>query len=359
MRRAVSSSLVVGRSAQRVPCRRCRVDQRRRPRVGGTRSAARTCRPSTRRSSTGSVRPPRRSARATVASSTAPNPARRSRRSADGRVTFAGSVAGTLHVTVLHDDGVRTTYSFLQRVDVVIGQAVAPGRPGRAERRPPAPRRRGAATATSIRRRCSARRCRRCTSCPSTSLPATASAGERSAIGQLIDGAGRLLDGASGAAGAVGTWLRDGGSQLLRTVDHYAASLHLPVGVRRQLVHHPPGLAARPIGRRPTLHRRRAIRCHHRPIAASPCSSPASDRTARGSTVDQVHTEELGYASPDVLRFSYAGGRVPDPTDRLLVDPGVRLRRPRDPGRTSGPRAAGSPTWSSRSPPALRACRST
>src|SRR5262245_1355118 len=43
---------------------------------------------------------------------------------ADGRVTFAGSVAGTLHVTVLHDDGVRTTYSFLQRVDVVVGQAV-------------------------------------------------------------------------------------------------------------------------------------------------------------------------------------------------------------------------------------------
>ena len=45
----------------------------------------------------------------------------------DGRVTFAGSVAGTLHVTVLHADGVRTTYSFLRRVDVVVGQAVRQG----------------------------------------------------------------------------------------------------------------------------------------------------------------------------------------------------------------------------------------
>jgi hypothetical protein len=36
---------------------------------------------------------------------------------------------------------------------------------------------------------------------------------------------------------------------------------------------------------------------------------------SRDSTVDQVRTEQLGYAVPDVLRFSYAGGRVPDRTD--------------------------------------------
>ncbi|MEQ1788640.1 MAG: M23 family metallopeptidase, partial [Acidimicrobiales bacterium] len=45
----------------------------------------------------------------------------------DGRVTFAGSVAGTLHVTVLHPDGVRTTASFLARVDVTAGQQVEQG----------------------------------------------------------------------------------------------------------------------------------------------------------------------------------------------------------------------------------------
>jgi pimeloyl-ACP methyl ester carboxylesterase len=36
-----------------------------------------------------------------------------------------------------------------------------------------------------------------------------------------------------------------------------------------------------------------------------------------GSSVDRVRTEQLGYAAPDVLRFSYAGGRVPDPSDGL------------------------------------------
>src|SRR5215210_2876383 len=45
----------------------------------------------------------------------------------DGRVTFAGPVAGSLHVTVRHGDGIRTTYSFLARVDVVVGQDVRQG----------------------------------------------------------------------------------------------------------------------------------------------------------------------------------------------------------------------------------------
>jgi hypothetical protein len=43
-----------------------------------------------------------------------------------GTVTFAGAVAGTLHVVVLHDGGLRTSYSFLARVDVRAGQRVTP-----------------------------------------------------------------------------------------------------------------------------------------------------------------------------------------------------------------------------------------
>src|SRR5688572_15830060 len=35
------------------------------------------------------------------------------RAAADGTVVFAGSVAGTRHVTVKHADGLRTSYSFL------------------------------------------------------------------------------------------------------------------------------------------------------------------------------------------------------------------------------------------------------
>ncbi len=44
-----------------------------------------------------------------------------------GTVSFAGSVAGSLHVVVAHQGGLRTSYSFLSRVDVVQGQAVTGG----------------------------------------------------------------------------------------------------------------------------------------------------------------------------------------------------------------------------------------
>lgn len=45
----------------------------------------------------------------------------------DGIVTFAGMVAGALHVTVLHPDGIRTSYSFLAVVVVEEGQLVRRG----------------------------------------------------------------------------------------------------------------------------------------------------------------------------------------------------------------------------------------
>jgi murein DD-endopeptidase MepM/ murein hydrolase activator NlpD len=51
------------------------------------------------------------------------------RASADGVVSFAGQVGGTLHVTVSHADGIRTSYSFLARIDVVLGQPVRQGQP--------------------------------------------------------------------------------------------------------------------------------------------------------------------------------------------------------------------------------------
>lgn len=44
-----------------------------------------------------------------------------------GLVAFAGPVAGSLHVTVAHPDGIRTSYSFLAAVHVRVGQAVAGG----------------------------------------------------------------------------------------------------------------------------------------------------------------------------------------------------------------------------------------
>jgi len=49
------------------------------------------------------------------------------RAAAEGTVVFAGAVAGTRHVTVLHADGVRTSYSFLAEVLVRRGDRVRRG----------------------------------------------------------------------------------------------------------------------------------------------------------------------------------------------------------------------------------------
>lgn len=46
---------------------------------------------------------------------------------AGGTVTFAGPVAGNLHVSVLHADGVRSTYSYLSALLVEVGHEVAAG----------------------------------------------------------------------------------------------------------------------------------------------------------------------------------------------------------------------------------------
>jgi len=46
---------------------------------------------------------------------------------ADGDVVFAGQVGGTLHVVVLHGDGIRTSYSFLSSIGVHRGDSVRQG----------------------------------------------------------------------------------------------------------------------------------------------------------------------------------------------------------------------------------------
>jgi murein DD-endopeptidase MepM/ murein hydrolase activator NlpD len=51
------------------------------------------------------------------------------RAAAPGRVTFAGTVAGRRSVTVDHGGGIRTSVSYLARVDVPVGSVVAAGDP--------------------------------------------------------------------------------------------------------------------------------------------------------------------------------------------------------------------------------------
>jgi hypothetical protein len=238
---------------------------------------------------------------------------------ADGQVTFAGSVGGTRHVTVLHADGVRTTYSFLDAVEVVVGQRVHQGQ-------------RVGTTATSLH--LGARRgdayfdpaslfapgTPRVRLVPFDDPPGGGAGGERSAISQLIGGIGGLLDGLEGSADAVGGWLRDGHGQLLATTAHYAQRVtYLPAMVDASL----------------TTWRawQRARRASTRPCtpASTPVPPPAGRRVAllvaglgsdsRSSTIDQVRTEALGYDPADVVRFSYSGGRVPDPTDAFSSVP--------------------------------------
>lgn len=240
-------------------------------------------------------------------------PGTEARATGDGRVTFAGSVAGALHVTLLHDDGVRTTYSFLARVDVVVGQQVRQGavvgitvddlhlgaRLGDAYFDP--------ASLFDL----SSPRVRLV---PFDAPPGPGAAGERSAINQIIGGIGGLLEHADGAVGSVNDWLQEGGTQLVTTLEHYASRFSFPTAV----------VDAALVGLRAWQQARRAS---NRPCSAKGVQGPApAERRiavlvaglgsdSGGSSIDQVDAEGLGYAVPDVLRFSYAGGRVPDPTD--------------------------------------------
>jgi len=146
--------------------------------------------------------------------------------------------------------------------------------------------------------------------------PGDGERGERSAIAQLIGGAGALLE----HAGPVGTWIRDGGTQVLRTVDHYGHRFSFPSSF---------------IDSWWTVYQgwQRARAASNRPCtAATDAVPPPSGRRVAvlvaglgsesgRSTVDQVHTDQLGYAASDVLRFSYAGGRVPDATDGMTTIP--------------------------------------
>lgn len=242
------------------------------------------------------------------------------RAAADGVVTFAGLVAGSRHVTLRHPDGLRTTYSFLASIAVVVGQRVGQGalvgttggplhfsaRSGDAYLDPAS-----LFDAAGVRVRL----------VPFDEPPGEGPAGERSAIRQLIGGLGGALDDALGGAVdvAVGTaeWLRDSGAQPLRTALHYAARVG-PTAVVTAVIQ--PTVEAW-LTAWAAAHRR----CTGATTAPPP--PPPGRRVAvlvgglgsssEEAAIDDVDTEALGYDTPDVVRFSYRGGRTPDPTDGL------------------------------------------
>jgi hypothetical protein len=213
--------------------------------------------------------------------------------SAAGQVVFAGPVAGTLAVTVLHPDGLRTSYSFLATVAVRVGDQVEQGR-----------------------------------------LIATTGTffhfGVRDPTGRYLDpealfagrGRVRLVPGADeGVArlrpGGDAGWA-DEAAALAGVVADASASL---VASRLALAHQV--LALDPARSLPGLvseldqWRRSQVGCT--PASEVPPRPPGRrvvvlvaglGSNDRHASIDDVDTRSLGYAPGDVVRFSYQGGRA-------------------------------------------------
>jgi Peptidase family M23/Putative serine esterase (DUF676) len=221
------------------------------------------------------------------------------RASAEGTVVFAGPVAGTLHVTVRHGDGVRTSYSFLAAIDVVLGQRVrAGGRVGIAGERlhfgarsgdayfDPASLFVGGEVEVEL--------------LPFEIPPGSTPEAEARALAQLaFDGGGGV--GIPGVGAALG-WLYD----RARSTATYATQVNLP---------------ARGLGLATDLGSRLFFRgpCSDGPPPVAPMRG--QDRVAitvagfgsssSDASIDELRTADLGYDDDRVVRFSYEGGRVP------------------------------------------------
>ncbi len=221
--------------------------------------------------------------------------------SAPGEVVFAGDVAGELHVTVAHADGLRTSYSFLATVAVEAGQSVAGGD----------------VVGTSAGR---------------------FHFGVRDATGAYLDPTAlmaavvvRLVPGGDDGAvvvagpGGIDAWavVRD----LL--VNGVALSggpgvsvLPELVGVGPVLAHYANGYAAGESMREALVSMAGALG-DQGPCtpAGTPPPAPTGRRimvlvagfgSSSGTTgIDAVDADTLGYDADDVLRFSYRGGRIP------------------------------------------------
>jgi hypothetical protein len=218
--------------------------------------------------------------------------------SADGEVVFAGAVAGSLHITLLHGDGLRTSYSFLASILVQPGQRVARGTP----------------------------------------------IGTTGAIFHfgVRDPLGAYLDPEALWAGHLGVRLvagNDEGGPGVSTGDERRGLAAVVAGLgndaRRNLLLARAHEAAMVDPVIDLLALRRELRAW----STSQQGCAPTDVTAAGQTappppgrrvmvlvgglgssgasaaVDQVDTAALGYAPDDVVRFSYAGGRVPDHRD--------------------------------------------
>ena len=234
----------------------------------------------------------------------------------DGEVVFAGPVATSLHVTIRHPDGLRTSYSFLAATGVTAGARVRRGdvvgwstdvlhlgvREPDGTYVDPELLWRGGWVPRLV---------------PGGDDHAVA-APERVALGDVV----------RERTGPLASWWASGGATLVdRSTGAVAAFDHH----LRLWVHYARELA-------PAVHARRSVEAIGRWWADRDDCTPA-DRTpppptarrivvevggigstSDGAAIERLDTATLGYEPGDVLRFSYEGGRIP-PVDGLGDDP--------------------------------------
>lgn len=224
--------------------------------------------------------------------------------SAPGVVTFAGPVGGDLYVTVAHADGLRTTYAYLETLGVSVGDVVAGG----------------GVVGTSAGR---------------------FHFGVRDTSGAYLDpqslfavGIARLVPG--GDDGAVVVAGPGGPGVWAVVADLLAGGLRVgsvgPVGllpgasgIAPALAHYVERFVALGVPRDVAVAMVAAALADASPCTPAEVRPPAAGgrrvlvlvagfgSTSSPTGVDGVDSGSLGYAAADVIRFSYAGGRVPPP----------------------------------------------
>jgi hypothetical protein len=223
--------------------------------------------------------------------------------SADGTVTFAGQVGGELHVAIEHADGLRTGYSFLAGVAVTQGQVVRQGdtvgragdtfhfgaRVGPAYVDPAALFDAGATVVELL---------------PYEVPPGSSPEREAEIVDEMFAGGGGLgsLVPDVGGLEAAYDWLHDRADGLADVLGDYSLpgrAIRAAFDLGERLFFHGPCSYAAP-PRTPVAGQQRVA------ITVAGLGS-SSD----GDSMDDLRAADLGYASDDVMRFSYAGGVTP------------------------------------------------
>jgi hypothetical protein len=231
--------------------------------------------------------------------------------SADGEVVFAGSVAGRLHVTVRHADGLRTSYSFLAEITVAKGARVRAGEPVGVA---------GGPIHFGVR------------APDGTYLdPAALLAGLLHGRPVLVPGSGEGVDplverrhflevvastgfaAVTSVAGEVVDVATSGYRAAAATVDAFRDVVDLAGDEAAAIIRELLGDCTSADEPQPRLTERHIV------VVVSGLGTGSG-----GNSAWELPVEDLGYAPEDVVRFSYAGGRAPSPGAEFREgDPGL------------------------------------